>query len=97
MEESWNTSLQKGGINGRWQNERGDLAQLGVSGNHVEKSSAISPYSAVDGFEKGFSWRGNAIAQAALGEKFYASAQYIVRVWRGNAIQKLSLEARAMF
>jgi len=95
--ESWNTSLQKSGINGKWQNEKGDLAQLGISGNYVEKSSTISPYSAVDGFEEGFSWRGNALTQIAFGENFYTSAQYIVRVWRGNVIQKLSLEARAVF
>ena len=96
-EESWNTSLQKGGINGKWQNEKGSLAQLGISGNYVEKSSAISPYSAVDGFEEGFSWRGNALAQMTFGENFYISAQYIVRVWRGSVLQKLSSEARAVF
>ncbi len=97
MEESWNTSLQKGGINGKWQNERGSVAQLGISGNYVEKSSVISPYSAVDGFEEGFSWRGNALVQMAFGESFYISAQYVVRVWRGDALQKLSSEARAVF
>jgi len=96
-EESWNASLQKGGINGKWQNEKGGLAQLGISGNYVEKSSAISPYSAVDGFEEGFSWRANALAQAAFGENFYISAQYVARIWRGTVLQKLSLEAKAVF
>ncbi len=96
-EESWNALLQKGGINGKWQNEQGSSAQLGIAGNYVKKSSTISPYSAVDGFEEGFSWRGNALAQIAFGDNFYISAQYIIRMWRGNAIQKLRLEARAMF
>jgi hypothetical protein len=97
MEQPWNTTLQKGGINGKWQNEKGSLTQIGVSGNYVEKSSEISPYSAVDGFENGFSWRINAIAQMAFGEHFNLSAQYVVRVWRGNALQKLSSEAKAIF
>ena len=97
MEESWNTLLHKGGINGKWQNQRGSLAHLGISGNYVEKSSEISPYSAVDGFEKGFSWRGNALAQMAFGEKFYLSAQYIVRVWQSTVFQKLSFDAKAVF
>jgi len=95
--EPWNTLLHKGGINGKWQNERGSAAQLGISGNYVEKSSVISPYSAVDGFEDGFSWRCNALAQMAFGDNFYVSGQYIVRLWRGEMFQKLNLEARAMF
>jgi hypothetical protein len=97
MEDSWNTTLQKGGINGKWQNERGSLAQLGISGNHVERSSAVSPYSAVDGFEEGFSWRGNALAQLSFNEHFYMSSQYIIRIWHGAVFQKLNLEAKAVF
>jgi len=97
MEESWNAVLQKGGINGKWQNERGDLAQLGVAGNYVEKSSEVSPYSAVDGFEKGFSWRINALAQISFSDNFYMSSQYIMRIWRSDVFQKLNLEAKAIF
>jgi len=97
MEEAWNTLLHKGGINGKWENERGSLAQIGISRNYVERSSEISPYSAVDGFDEGFSWRGNALVQMAFGDKFYASGQYIVREWRGEVFQKFNLEARAMF
>ncbi|MCL2208344.1 MAG: hypothetical protein FWB90_09700, partial [Fibromonadales bacterium] len=97
MEETWNTQLHSGGINGKWQNERGSLAQIGISGNYVEKSSDISPYSAVNGFEEGFSWRGNVLAQMAFDERFYISGQYIVRLWRGEMFQKLNLEAKAMF
>ena len=97
MAESWNTLLNKGGINGKWQNERGSVAQLGISGNYVVKSSVISPYSAADGFEEGFSWRGNALAQMAFGDNFYVSGQYIVRLWRNEMFQKFNLEAKAMF
>jgi hypothetical protein len=97
MENSWSATLQKGGINGRWQNERSSLAQLGISGNYVEKSSVVSPYSAVDGFEEGFSWRGNALAQISFNEHFYLSAQYIARMWRSEVFQKFSLDAKAMF
>jgi hypothetical protein len=97
MEDSWNATLQKGGINGKWQNEHGSLAQLGISGNYVEKSSEVSPYSAVDGFEDGFSWRGNALAQISFNEHFYMSSQYIIRIWRSEVLQKLNLEAKAVF
>jgi hypothetical protein len=97
MEESWNATLQKGGINGKWQNEKGDLAGLGVAGNYVERASEISPYSAVDGFEKGFSWRINATAQLSFNEHFYMSSQYIIRIWRSEVFQKLNLEAKAIF
>ncbi|MCL2283537.1 MAG: hypothetical protein FWC26_09505 [Fibromonadales bacterium] len=97
MEDAWNTMLRKGGINGKWQNERGALAQLGVSGNYVEKSSEISPYSAVDGFEDGFSWRASALAQMEFGDHFSVSGQYILRIWRGEAFQKFNLEAKAVF
>jgi hypothetical protein len=97
MEQPWNTVLQKGGINGKWQNEKGGLAQIGLSGNYVKKSSEISPYSAVDGFETGFSWRANAVAQMSFGEYFSLSAQYIIRIWRGNTQQKLNSEAKAVF
>ena len=96
-EESWKATLQKGGITGKWQNERGSLAQLGISGNHVKKSSEVSPYSAVDGFEKGFSWRGNALVQLSFNEHFYMSSQYIIRIWRSVVFQKLNLEAKAVF
>ncbi|MCL2100861.1 MAG: hypothetical protein FWH22_04025 [Fibromonadales bacterium] len=97
VQESWNTLLQKGGINGKWQSEKGDLAQLGISGNYVEKSSDISPYSAVDGFEKGFSWRSSAMAQMAFGKNFFLSGQYVIRIWQETVIQKLSMEAKAVF
>jgi len=97
MEESWNAILQKGGINGKWQNEKGNLAGLGFAGNYVEKSSEISPYSAVDGFEKGFSWRINSLAQIYFNENFYMSLQYIMRIWRSDVFQKLNLEAKAVF
>jgi len=97
IEESWDAALQKGGINGKWQNEKGDLAQLGIAGNYVEKSSEISPYSAVDGFEKGFSWRINALAQISFSDNFYMSSQYIMRIWRSDVFQKLNLEAKAVF
>jgi len=97
MEESWDAALQKGGINGKWQSERGNLAQLGFAGNYVEKSSEISPYSAVDGFEKGFSWRINALAQISFSEHFYMSSQYVIRIWRSDVFQKLNLEAKAVF
>jgi len=97
MEESWDATLQKGGVNGKWESEKGNLAQLGLAGNYVEKSSEISPYSAVDGFEKGFSWRINALAQMSFSEHFYMSSQYIIRIWRSDVFQKLSLEAKAVF
>jgi len=97
MELPWNTMLQTGGINGKWQNEKGGLAQIGISGNYVKRSSDVSPYSAVDGFEKGFSWRASAIAQMAFGDNFSLSAQYVVRVWRETVQQKLSSEAKAVF
>jgi hypothetical protein len=97
FDETWNADLQQGGVNGKWQNEKGDLAGVGVSGNYVEKSSAISPYSATLGFEEGFSWRANAQAQIAFNDKFYLSAQYVIRIWHSTAIQKLSAQARATF
>jgi len=97
MEEPWDAVLQKGGINGKWQNEKGDLAQLGIAGNYVKKSSEISPYSAVDGFEKGFSWRINALAQISFSDNFYMSSQYIMRIWRSDVFQKLNLDAKAVF
>jgi hypothetical protein len=97
MKDTWNATLQKGGINGRWQSERGSSAQLGIAGNYVEKSSALSPYSAVDGFEEGFSWRGNALVQISFNEHFYLSMQYIVRIWHKEVFQKFSLDAKAMF
>ncbi|MDR0517641.1 MAG: hypothetical protein LBH25_11415 [Fibromonadaceae bacterium] len=96
-QKPWNAALHQSGINGKWQNERGSLAQLGVSGNYVEKSSTVSPYSAVDGFEEGFSWRANAVGQMSFGNNFYISAQYIIRMQNGNALQKLSSDARAVF
>jgi hypothetical protein len=97
MEQSWNAHLQKGGINGKWQNEKGHLAGLGVVGNYVEKSSEISPYSAVDGFEKGFSWRVNTFAELSFSEHFYMSLQYVMRIWHSEVFQKLNLEAKAIF
>jgi hypothetical protein len=97
IEEAWNVTLQKSGINGKWQNEKGSVATLGVSGNYVKKSSYIAPYSVVEGFETGFSWRANALARMSFGEHFYLQMQYIIRIWHGIAIQKLSSEAKAMF
>lgn len=93
----WNARLQKSGITGRWQNERGSLGQIGISGNYVDKSSEISPYSAVDGFDLGFSWRANALVQITFNEHFYISAEYIARMWHSDVFQKLNLDAKAVF
>lgn len=97
LDESWNATLQQGGLRGKWRSDRGGLAQTGASLVFAEIPSKIAPYSAVDGFNEGFSLRAFALAQITFGDNFALSAEYIIRYSKIQVTQRLSSQAKAMF